>query len=147
MQWLWPKSQSQADQHHGPLDANSASNITIGDFTLELVEEFTYLGSTISTNLSLWLGAIAADRSSWTHCQDGRAEVWQWERRSGSKEESTDGRGAASAPVEPDADFVCRNCNMVCLSRIGLYSHCRHCNPMRLKLWCIFHCLLRQTGS
>lgn len=34
-------------------DVSSAPNITIDDYTLEVVEDFTYLGSTISSNLSL----------------------------------------------------------------------------------------------
>ena len=34
-------------------DVSSCPSITIGDHTLELVESFTYLGSTISNNLYL----------------------------------------------------------------------------------------------
>ena len=34
-------------------DVSSAPSITIGSYTLEVVENFTYLGSTISSNLSL----------------------------------------------------------------------------------------------
>ena len=34
-------------------DVSSASNISVGDYTLEVVDEFVYLGSTISSNLSL----------------------------------------------------------------------------------------------
>ena len=34
-------------------DVSNAPNISIGDHTLEVVEKFTYLGSTISNNLSL----------------------------------------------------------------------------------------------
>lgn len=34
-------------------DVSSAPNISIGDYTLEVVEDFAYLGSTISHNLSL----------------------------------------------------------------------------------------------
>ena len=34
-------------------DVSEASSISIGDYTLEVVEDFTYLGSTISSNLSL----------------------------------------------------------------------------------------------
>ncbi|XP_063605235.1 uncharacterized protein LOC134780428 [Penaeus indicus] len=47
-------------------DASHAPSISIGDFTLEVVEDFTYLGSTISTSLSLdteinrWIGKAAA---------------------------------------------------------------------------------------
>ena len=35
------------------LDVSSIPSISIGDHTLEVVEDFTYLGSTISSNLSL----------------------------------------------------------------------------------------------
>ena len=34
-------------------DVSEAPSISIGDYTLEVVEDFTYLGSTISSNLSL----------------------------------------------------------------------------------------------
>ncbi|XP_076471172.1 uncharacterized protein LOC143301052 [Babylonia areolata] len=34
-------------------DVSNTPSISIGDFTLEVVEDFTYLGSTISSNLSL----------------------------------------------------------------------------------------------
>ena len=34
-------------------DISSAPNISIGDYTLEVADEFVYLGSTISSNLSL----------------------------------------------------------------------------------------------
>ena len=34
-------------------DVSSAPSISIGDHTLEVVDKFTYLGSTISSNLSL----------------------------------------------------------------------------------------------
>ena len=34
-------------------DISSAQSISIGDHTLEVVDKFTYLGSTISSNLSL----------------------------------------------------------------------------------------------
>ena len=34
-------------------DISSNPNISIGDYTLEVVEDFTYLGSTVSSNLSL----------------------------------------------------------------------------------------------
>jgi len=34
-------------------DVSSTPSITIGDYTLEVVEDFTYLGSTIASNLSL----------------------------------------------------------------------------------------------
>ncbi|XP_076461700.1 uncharacterized protein LOC143294154 [Babylonia areolata] len=34
-------------------DVSSTPSISIGDFTLEVVEDFTYLGSTISSSLSL----------------------------------------------------------------------------------------------
>ena len=43
-------------------DVSKTPSISIGDFTLEVVEGFTYLGSTISSNLSLevelykWIG-------------------------------------------------------------------------------------------
>ena len=34
-------------------DVSEAPSISIGDYTLEVIEDFTYLGSTISSNLSL----------------------------------------------------------------------------------------------
>ena len=34
-------------------DVSSVPNISIGDHTLEVVDKFTYLGSTVSSNLSL----------------------------------------------------------------------------------------------
>ena len=34
-------------------DVNDAPNISIGEHTLNIVEKFTYLGSTITNNLSL----------------------------------------------------------------------------------------------
>ena len=37
-------------------DVSSTPSISIGDYTLEVVEDFTYLGSTISINLSLDTG-------------------------------------------------------------------------------------------
>ncbi|XP_022082509.1 uncharacterized protein LOC110974885 [Acanthaster planci] len=49
-------------------DVSQAPRITIGDHTLEVVEEFTYLGSTIASNLSL-------DAETRKHaCQ--RGETW-----------------------------------------------------------------------
>ena len=47
-------------------DVCSIPNISIADYTLEVVDNFTYLGSTISSNLSLdaelntWIGKTAA---------------------------------------------------------------------------------------
>lgn len=78
-------------------DASSAPNITIGDFTLEVVEEF--IGSTISTNLSLakrpFLQIAAAGDTVKTGvqigCDNERGAVGgknRWQR-------------AASAPLEP----------------------------------------------
>lgn len=34
-------------------DVSEAPSISIGDFTLQVVKDFTYLGSTVSSNLSL----------------------------------------------------------------------------------------------
>ena len=71
----------------------------------------------------------AADRSSWRtairtsiHTSDkGRREQW------GEKKEHK--KQMAETTAEPGAKtFKCSNCNRVCDSTIGLYSHSRHCN-------------------
>ena len=58
-------------------DVSSTPSISTGDYTLEVVEDFTYLGSTISINLSLD-----------TELKNGLAKQqkhWRiWERGSGT---------------------------------------------------------------
>lgn len=52
MKRVWPQHQSKKDEHHGPRHQYDPNN-SIGYYTLEMVEDLTYLGSTIFSNLSL----------------------------------------------------------------------------------------------
>ena len=73
--------------------------------------------------------ATAADRSSWRLAIKAgiqtselkREEQWEQKRQRRWKR-------AASASTEPGVVYTCSNCNKVCRSRIGLYSHSRRYN-------------------
>ena len=74
--------------------------------------------------------ALAADRSSWRYTTESaietaeqkREEQWEEKRARRRKRAETD-----TAPLD-DNVFTCSNCNRVCRSRTGLYSHSRRCN-------------------
>lgn len=53
MQCVWPDHQLEENPGHGPGRHCSVPSISIGDHTLEVIDKFTYLGSTISSNPSL----------------------------------------------------------------------------------------------
>ena len=73
--------------------------------------------------------ALAADRSGWRHttksaiktAEQKREEQWE-EKRAHRRQ-----RGEKEAAPSDDNVFTCSNCNRVCRSRIGLYSHSRRC--------------------
>ena len=79
-------------------------------------------------NASGW-EAVAADCSSWRPVIKAGIQMSeqkredQWEVRGQFRQQRT-----ASATMEPGTDYICSNCNRACHSRIGLYSHSRHCN-------------------
>ena len=74
--------------------------------------------------------ALAADRSGWQYTTESaiktaeqkREEQWEDKRARRRQRAETD-----TAPLD-DNVFTCSNCNRVCRSRIGLYSHSRRCN-------------------
>ena len=74
--------------------------------------------------------ALGVDRSSWRYTTESaietvgqkREEQWEEKRARRRKRAETD-----AAPLD-DNVFTCSNCNRVCCSRIGLYSHSRCCN-------------------
>ena len=73
--------------------------------------------------------AVAADCSSWRPVIKAGIQMskQKWEDQWEVSREHRQQR-AASATMEPGADYTCSNCNRVCHSRIGLYSHSMHCN-------------------
>ena len=74
--------------------------------------------------------ALAADRSGWRYTTESaiktaeqkREEQWEEKRARRRQRAETD-----RAPLDDNA-FTCSNCNRVCLSRNGLYSHSRRCS-------------------
>ncbi len=74
------------------------------------------------------LEAATADRVSWRlairtsiKLSEGKRED-QWEEKRQRR-----WQGAESVPTEAVTGFTCSNCNRLCRSRIGLFSHSRHC--------------------
>ena len=78
-------------------------------------------------NPSTW-EAMAADRSNWRlTVKEGTLRSDQ--KRSDQWEERRELRQQRSASIlQPDSAFTCSNCNRICRSRIGLYSHSRRCS-------------------
>ncbi len=75
------------------------------------------------------LEAATADRVSWwlairtsIKLSEGKRED-QWEEKRQRRRQ-----GAESVPTEAVTGFTCSNCNRLCRSRIGLFSHSSHCN-------------------
>ena len=74
--------------------------------------------------------ALAADRSRWRYTTESaikiaeqkREEQWEEKRARRRQRAETD-----TAPLDDNA-FTCSNCDRVCRSRIGLYSHSRRCS-------------------
>ena len=74
--------------------------------------------------------ALAASRSGWRYttksaiktAEQKREEQWEEKRARRRQRAETD-----TAPLD-DNVFICSNCNKVCRSRIGLYSHSQRCS-------------------
>lgn len=70
-----------------------------------------------------------------------REDPWEERRECGQQR-------SASAPTQPGVDYICSKCNRAYCSRIGLYSHSRHCTPTTgLNHGTELHCLSRQTDA
>ncbi len=75
------------------------------------------------------LEAATADRVSWRLAVrtsiklSKRKREDQWEEKRQRRRQR-----AESVPTESVTGFTCSNCNRLCRSRIGLFSHSRHCN-------------------
>jgi len=80
------------------------------------------------TNPANW-ETQAADRSSWKTATrtcirtSERLRREQWEEKSEHKKQMAETTAEHSAKI-----FKCNNCNRVCGSMIGLYSHSRRCS-------------------
>ena len=83
-----------------------------------------------SINPANWETQVA-DRSSWRTAIRTRISTNERRRREPYEEKNEHKKQMAEATSEPGAKtFKCSNCNRVCGSRIGLYSHNRRCsNP------------------
>ncbi len=78
------------------------------------------------------LEAATADHVSWRLAVRTSVKLSEGKRK-GQWEEKRQRRRqrAESVPTEAVTGFTCSNCNRLCLSRIGLFSHSRHCNPTK----------------
>ena len=74
--------------------------------------------------------ALAADRSGWRYTTESAIKTAEPKREEQCEEKRARRRQRAETSTAPldDNVFTCSNCNRVCHSRIGLYSHSRRCN-------------------
>ena len=72
---------------------------------------------------------LAADRSCWQHTTKSAIKTAEQKREEQWEEKRTRRHQRAETEAAPSDDnvFTCSNCNRVCRSRIGLYSHSRCC--------------------
>ena len=93
-----------------PKETYRPPNITVGETELKAVQQFTYLGCTISSDA----------KSSQSPPLRITAEL-------PLKRSAVGGRTASSQHQPQTRHTTCRCCGRVCLSRIGLVSHQRAC--------------------
>ena len=74
--------------------------------------------------------ALAADRSGWRYTTKSAIKTAEQKREEQWEEKRARRRQRPETDTEPlnDNVFTCSNCNRVCRSRIGLYSHSRRCS-------------------
>ena len=74
--------------------------------------------------------ALAADRSGWRYTTESAIKTAEQKREEQREEKRARRRQRAETDTAPldDNAFTCSNCNRVCRSRIGLYSHSRRYN-------------------
>ena len=110
----------QIDAQSIPRDANVRA-----DLLSRFVDKDDWsLNYEIFVQLNSRWGPHSVDRfaSHYKTAEQKREEQWKEKRARRRQRAETD-----TAPLD-DNVFICSNCNRVCRSRIGLYSHIRHCS-------------------